>query len=66
MATRKIKASNVRIGDFLYLPDTHGHVETITHISKGHADFHFTNGEKVTLTIGHPDFPFEDKVDVIR
>lgn len=66
-ATRKMKASNVRIGDFLSLPDgTYGYVETILHVSKAHADFHFTNGLKVTLCIGHPDLPFEDRVDVLR
>lgn len=67
MATRKMKASSIRIGDFLSMPDgTHGWVETIIHISKAHADFQCTNGMKVTLTVGHPDFPFEDKVHVSR
>lgn len=65
--TRKMKASNIRIGDFLSLPDgTYGTVETISHVSKAHADFHFVLGGKVMLCIGHPDLPFEDRVDVLR
>lgn len=68
--TRKMKASNIRIGDFLYLSDgTHGVVDTIAHVGTAHADFTFKDGEivrGVTLCIGHPTFPFEDLVFVLR
>lgn len=42
--SRKMKASNVRIGDFIMTPDgTSGRVAGIMHISKSLADFHLAD-----------------------
>lgn len=45
MRTKRIKASNVRIGDDVY---GFGIVETIAHLSREAVDFYFANGEILT------------------
>lgn len=63
---RKIKANNVRIGDFIALhPPINGHiplhvpsgvVETIIHVSPNMADVTFKNGIQVPMCIGGRGF----------
>lgn len=62
---RKIKASNVRIGDFVTTRQPYnghvaesaktGTVETIIHVGKEWADFTLTNGERFTANVSLSD-----------
>ena len=68
MATRKIKASNVRIGDFIF-PEfgvtRPGRVESIIHLSPTVVELCLEGGRHLTLSLGGNGFT-EDFVAVSR